>query len=141
MRGRSSVTEYVYDGRGCVHVSGGTTGQNNILNTELHIPDGSVIKFLRLYYVDTSPTGSVTGYITYIDPATSVVDLVSAASVDIPGSKFVVSREITHTVDNSRFAYTLIGWPSAPSVNLQVCGLRVAYYPPPGPVWMPLIRR
>ena len=44
------------------------------------------------------------------------------------GAGFVVSAEITHTVDNIKYAYTLIGWPDETNVANQICGLRIAYY-------------
>ncbi|OGO28556.1 MAG: hypothetical protein A2136_06665 [Chloroflexi bacterium RBG_16_54_11] len=63
LRGRSSTTEYLYDGVGCSHTTAGvSTGR--ILNTEASIPDGSVIKYLRVYYNDTNPASGVEGYIT-----------------------------------------------------------------------------
>ncbi len=57
LRGRNSTTGYLYDGVGCSHVTAGT-GTGRILNTELPLPDGSVIKYLRVYYlIPTPPTG------------------------------------------------------------------------------------
>ncbi len=131
LRGRSSSTEYVYDGSGCVHVSVGS-GTGRILNTELHIPDNSIIKYLRVYYRDTSATEDVSGYITRYQPGVGSLDLVHAASTPafVGGYGSTVSSEITETVNNTSYAYTLIGWPGDTTSALQVCGLRVAYYAP-----------
>lgn len=128
MRGRSSATTHVYDGLGCVHLTSGA----EIVNTELYIPDGSIIKYLRLYYIDTSASGSVKGYITRYTPGTATNDLVniSSSTSGAGGYGFVVSDEITETVNNTSYAYTLIGWPTAAASSLQICGLRVAYYAP-----------
>jgi hypothetical protein len=46
----------------------------------------------------------------------------------VGGYGFVVSAEITETVNNTIYAYTLIGWPDDIVVDNQICGLRVAYY-------------
>jgi len=100
------------------------------LNTELHIPDGSVIKYLRLYYNDTSATGNVAAYLTRYGAGTSTSDLVSVSSSGSSGVGTVLSVEITHTVSNAAYAYTLIGWPGAATSQLQICGIRVAYYAP-----------
>jgi hypothetical protein len=131
LRGRSSTTEYVYDGSGCTHVTAGTS-TGRILNTELSIPDNSVIKYLRVIYKDMDAAGSVTGYITRYQPGVATADLINVGSTNAfaSGYGFSVSAEITETVNNTTYAYTIIGWPSANTSNLQVCGLRVAYYAP-----------
>jgi hypothetical protein len=132
LRGRNSSTQYLYDGNGCSHVTAGT-GTGRILNTELPLPDGSVIKYLRVYYRDANAANGVEGYITRYQPTIGTVDLVHAGSTDAfaGGYGFVVSAEITETVSNNTYAYTLIGWPDDVNVNNQICGLRVAYYAPP----------
>lgn len=131
LRGRNSSTGYAYDGVGCSHVTVGT-GTGRILNTELPLPDGSVIKYLRVYYRDTNPANGVRGFITRYQPGTATDDLISASSTAAfaGGYGFVVSAEITETVNNTPYAYTLIGWPDDANVNNQICGLRVAYYAP-----------
>ena len=143
LRGRNSTTGYIYDGVGCSHVSAGT-GTGRILNTELPLPDGSVIKYLRVYYRDTNAANGVEGYITRYQPGTGTVDLIHAGSTDAfsSGYGFVVSAEITETVNNTPYAYTLIGWPDDANVNNQICGLRVAYYAPFfGSYFLPVIKR
>ena len=102
------------------------------MNTEAHIPDNAVIKYIRLYYRDSSATGYVGAYLTRYSPGAATADLVSASSTAVfaRGYGYVVSPEITETVNNNTYAYTLIGWPSGPGSNLQICGIRVAYYAP-----------
>lgn len=131
LRGRSSSTGYAYDAVGCTHVTSGT-GIGRILNTELILPDEAIIKYLRLYYRDTEPTKVVRGFITRYDPGIATLDLISVGSTAafVGGYGFVVSPEITETVNNTRYAYTLIGWPDDVGATLQICGLRVAYYLP-----------
>ena len=143
LRGRNSNTGYVYDAAGCSHVTSGT-GAGRILNTELPLADGSVIKYLRVYYRDTNPANGVEGYITRYQPGAGTVDLIHAGSTDafVTGYGFVVSAEITETVNNTIYAYTLIGWPDDINVANQICGLRVAYYAPFfGQVFMPMVHR
>ncbi|MBK9714878.1 MAG: hypothetical protein IPO81_26825 [Kouleothrix sp.] len=140
LRGRDSTTAFAYDGLGCTH----TTSGGDILNTELHIPDGSLIKYLRIYFIDTSTTGSVRGFLTRYTPGQNTSDLVFAdlGVAAAPGWGFVVSSELNETVDNSAYAYTLIGWPSAAGTTLQVCGVRIAYYAPAtGGVYVPLVKK
>lgn len=143
LRGRNSSTEYAYDGVGCSHVTVGV-GTGRILNTELPLPDDSVIKYLRVYYRDTNAANGVEGYITRYQPGVGFADLVHTGSSDafVGGYGFVVSSEITETVNNTTYAYTLIGWPDDANVANQICGLRVAYYAPFTAVsFMPLVSR
>jgi hypothetical protein len=145
LRGRNSSTGYFYDGAGCSHVTAGSGNTGRILNTELPLPDGSVIKYLRVYYRDTNAASGVDGYITRYQPGTGTVDLVKTGSTNsfVGGYGFVVSGEITETVNNTAYAYTLIGWPGEINLNNQICGLRVAYYAPAAAsrVFMPSVRR
>ena len=137
MRGRQSATTIAYDGKGCVH----TTAAADAVNAEFNLPSGSVIKYLRLYYVKTA-AGSVTGYITYYRPGVDYTDLSNVTSgAATTGYGTALSSELTHTVDHSLYAYTLIGWPSAASSTLQVCGLRVAYYAPGAAAALPTVFR
>lgn len=143
LRGRSSTTSYQYVSEGCTYVTSGT-GAGRILNTELTLPDGAVIKYLRVYYKDTSSTGGVKGYITRYQPGQGTTDLVwvgSAVSYN-GGYGFTVSSEITETVNNASYVYTLIGWPDEATNANQICGLRVAYYAPTvAALYLPMIRR
>lgn len=133
LHGRSSTTGYAYDGVSCSHVTAGT-GTGRILNTELLLPDGAVIKYLRVYYQDTNAVNGVEGYITRYQPGIGASDLVHAGSEDAfnSGYGYVVSAEIAETVNNTNDTYSLIGWPDDANINNQICGLRVAYYAPPG---------
>lgn len=142
LRGRNSDTGYVYDGVGCSHVTAGT-GAGRILNTELPLPDGSVIKYLRVYYRDTNAANGVEGYITRYQPGVGTADLVHTGSSDafVGGYGFVVSSEITETVENATYAYTLIGWPDDANVANQICGLRVALYAPTSASFLPIVTK
>jgi len=131
LKPRSSTTDFAYDGSGCAHVTAGA-GTGLIMNTELHLPEGAVIKYLRVYYNDTNAASGVAGFLTRYAPGTAAADLVSAASTAAfaGGFGFVVSSELTEIVNTTSYAYTLIGWPGAASVANQICGLRIAYYAP-----------
>ena len=108
-------------------------GNRPDLNTKLPLPDGAIIKYLRVYYRDTNAANGVEGYITRYQPGVGTADLVHAVSSDafVVGYGFVVSPEITEVVNNTVYAYTLIRWPDEVGVNNQICGVRVAYFPPP----------
>jgi hypothetical protein len=143
LRSRSSTTAFAYDSVGCTHTTS-NSGDSNILNTELIVPDNAVIKYLRVYYDDTNAGSGVEGFITKYQPGVNTIDLVHTGSTNAfqGGFGFTVSPEITETVNNTVYAYTLIGWPDVNNVANKICGLRVAYYAPfHGAIFMPLVRR
>ena len=132
---RDSATSYDYTSTGCIHTVAGT---DRILNTQLQLPDGAIIKYLRIFYNDTNASTGVKGYITRYDAGSATEDLTSVSSVGSGGTGTQLSAEITHEVDNFGWAYVLIGWPDANSTQNQICGLRVAYYPPATGAFHPL---
>ena len=112
-------TGRTHDGVGCSHVTVGT-GTGRILNTELPLPDGSVIKYLHVYYRDTNAANGVEGYVTRYQPGTGTADLVHIGSTDafVGGYGFVVSAEIIETVNNT---INTLSWPAiAPSAQERV---------------------
>jgi hypothetical protein len=58
---RTTTTTYAYNFNGCIYETGGT---DNRFMAPLLIPDGSIIKFLRIYYDDTSAGSDLTAWIT-----------------------------------------------------------------------------
>ncbi len=140
---RTTTNNQTYSANGCVYMATGTS-TGLLTGTGLHIPDDSVIKYIRLYYNDTNASAGVDAYLTRYAPGSATNDLVSAGSANAfsGGYGFVVSDEITVTVNNTSYAYILYGWPDAASSTLQVCGIRVAYYAPFfGATFMPMVRR
>lgn len=125
---RTSTTTFGYNFNGCIYESGGS---DNRFMAPLLIPDGSVIKYLRIYYNDTSTTSDVTAWITRYEPGITSVDLTSVSSSGSSGYGTTLSPEITDTVDLTNYAYTIIVAPNGNSISNTICGIRVAYYAPP----------
>jgi hypothetical protein len=128
---RTTTNVQVYSANGCVYMSTGTS-TGLLTGTGLHIPDGSIMKFIRLYYNDTNASFGVDSFLTRYAPGTATSDRVSVGSTNAfaGGYGFIVSSEITETVNNSAYAYMLYGWPDSNLSSLQVCGIRLAYYAP-----------
>ena len=59
-----------------------------------------------------------------------MIDLVSMTSAGSSGYGTTLSDEITHTVDLTNWAYTIIIAPNANASTNAFCGVRVAYYAP-----------
>lgn len=123
---RASSTQFAYDGNGCIHVTGGSDIR---LSFPVIVPEGSILKYVRIYYKDTS-AANMTVWLTTYDPGAASNDLVSVSSTGNSGAGTRLSPEITHTVDGNNAQYTLnYGWGSTDGSN-QICGVRVAYYAP-----------
>lgn len=124
---RTSTTTFNYYFNGCVYETAGT---DNRFMAPLIIPDHSTIKFLRLYYDDTSAGTDITAWITRYQPGVTSEDLTSVTSSGSSGYGTTLSTEITHTVQTTDWAYTLIIAPNGNSSANSFCGVRVAYYAP-----------
>jgi hypothetical protein len=125
LRPRTSTTTWTYGANGCVYRSAGS----DLFNTELHLPSGVTIKYLRLYFYDTSGSNQ-TAWITRYRPGTpSTEDLVSVLSSGNAGQGTALSAELSHVVDNVNYAYVLNWSPVANGSGMKLCGLRVAYEP------------
>lgn len=126
MQPRASETTFGYIAEGCVHLTGGT---DNRLVFPLLLPEGSIIKYLRIYFDDTNAGVDLTAWLTTYDSGVSSTDLVSVASSGSAGVGSALSAQLTETFDSS-FNYSLIVAPNVNNSTVQICGVRVAYYAP-----------
>lgn len=134
---RSSTTTFAYNFNGCVYETGGT---DNRFMAPLLLPEGATIKFLRLYFDDTSAGSDLTAWLTRYQPGVTSEDLTSVTSSGSAGYGTALSAEITHTVDLDGWAYTVIIAPNGNATTNTFCGVRVAYYAPPfGAVALPMV--
>jgi hypothetical protein len=124
---RTTSTTYAYNFNGCVYETGGT---DNRFMAPLLIPNGSILKYLRLYYNDTSAATDITAWITRYQPGSTSEDLTSVNSAGSSGLGSTLSSEMTHIVDTANWAYTIVLAPNANSSTNSFCGIRVAYYAP-----------
>jgi hypothetical protein len=124
---RTTSTTFAYNFNGCVYETGGT---DNRFTAPLLLPERSVIKYLRLYFNDTNPSSDITSWLTRYQPGVTSEDLTSVTSSGSTGYGTTLSTEITHTVDLTNWAYTIIIAPNANSSANSFCGVRVAYYAP-----------
>lgn len=126
LKPRDSTNTYAYAFNGCIYVNAGGVGR---LQFPMTIPDGSVVKYLRIYYNDTNAAADLTAWLTQYSPGQSSTDLTSISSSGSAGFGTALSAEMTHTVDN-QLNYTInVGWGANTSTQ-QICGVRIAYYAP-----------
>ena len=135
---RTSATTFGYTSNGCVYQTGGADTR---FMAPLLIPQDSTIKYLRLYYNDTSTTADITAWITRYQPGVTFEELMSVTSTGSSGVGTNLSSEITHTVDLVNWAYTIIIGPGLSTSANSFCGVRVAYYSPSASAaYLPLIK-
>ena len=136
---RVSTTIYNYTGNGCIYTS---SGSDNRFVAPLLLPDNSTIKFLRLYYNDTSVPIDISAWITRYQPGVMTEDVTTVDSSGSSGYGTTLSPEVTHTVDLTNWAYTINIAPNSFGPATSFCGVRVAYYAPS--IWLtalPVISR
>lgn len=124
---RNSGTSYAYDANGCIYLTGGSDLR---VVAPLLIPDGSLIKYLRLYYKDTNASTNIESWITRYQPGIANADVAYVSSTGNAGYGTELSEEVTHTVDLTGWAYVVIITPNTAASSNAYCGVRVAYYAP-----------
>lgn len=124
---RTTTTTYAYNFNGCIYLTGGT---DNRLMAPLLISNGSIIKYLRIYFNDTSVGSDLTAWITRYQPGVTSEDLTSVTSTGSAGFGTALSPEIAHPVDTANWTYTVIVAPNGNSSENSICGIRVEYYAP-----------
>ena len=135
---RNSASTFTYSSNGCLYQSGGTDFR---FQAPLVLPEGSEIKYVRIYYLDTAAT-DMTVWLTRYEPGQANLDLTSVTSTGSGGYGTVLSPLITQTVDMATYAYVLTWGTSVATSANQICGVRVAYYAPPiFGTFLPLIHK
>lgn len=124
---RRSDLQYTYNSYGCLSITGGT---GNRMQFPVALPDGSRIKSMDVIYRDTSGS-NLTVWLSRYDPGVSNSDIIAVSSSGTAGAGTASSSEISHVVDNSQGAYSLIySWSGVTGSSLQICGIRVNYIDP-----------
>lgn len=128
LRPRGSDVEWLPGGDGgCIYASSGSTSR--WWNTPVYLWQGATIKYLRMYYNDTSAS-NCQAYFTVYDLDGDIVDEWGVQSSGTPGNDWQTSSEFTHTVDYTSYSYVINWQPNDTGSDMQLCGFRVFYYPP-----------
>ena len=129
LKPRENNVSYSVDINGsCTYVTAGSA--NTVWNTPVHLPNGSELDTLRMYYYDTSASNT-TGWFTIYDLYGAIVEEWSVSSTLNSGNSFNDSAQIDHTIDYGVYNYVINWRPIASGSTLQLCGFRVFYTPPP----------
>lgn len=124
---RTTTSTFGYGFNGCIYRTGGS---DNRWVAPVHLPNGSVIKYLRIYFDDTNAASNANAWLTRYQPGLNSLDLTTVSSAGSSGYGTTLSPEITHTVDSATYDYQVIFAPNVSDSTVNICGMRVAYYAP-----------
>ena len=121
-------TTYSYSSAGCISKA---TGSDSRFAHKVVLPDGAVVRYLRLYYYDDS-TSAVTAFFTTYDAAGNYVERTSVGSTNAAGGYGTeLSPLFSHVVDQYASAINVVAnLGTQNSSTLRFCGVRIAYDPP-----------
>ena len=119
--------QFTYNNGGCVSRTGGT---ENRLTHKVLLPRDAVIRYVRLFYYDASPS-AVTAYLTSYDAAGHYSYIDTVGSSDAGGYGDTLGPYLSHTVDPYLEPISMtINLGSDTTPNLRFCGVRIAYESP-----------
>lgn len=121
---REGGTTSTYHSAGCISRASGSQW----FVYPLQLPAGSRIKYVRVYYNDTSTTANLTAALTRYDGSGINLDEVLFSTAASSGFGSYLSPETNVVVDNLGYATQLLLTFGESSPTLQFCGMRVAYY-------------
>ncbi|MBK8738326.1 MAG: hypothetical protein IPM02_01645 [Betaproteobacteria bacterium] len=122
----TSGTTYAYINNGCIHQTGGTDAR---FHAPVYLPEGTTVKYVRLYYYDASIEDMSLYFVAYV-PGTGNTTLASMLSTGTAGLGSTVSAELDVVFNPESFNYVLVWAPTFALSAQQICGVRIAYYPP-----------
>ncbi len=123
----SDVEWHVGGEGGCTYASSGNP--YTWWSTPLHLPQGSIIRYFRMYYNDQNPSEDSYALLSVHDLDGGLVEQWWLQSNE-PGM-IVTTGELDHVVDHTRYSYAIRWRPNDLGSDMQVCGFRVFYQAPP----------
>lgn len=124
----STPGPFAYSTAGCIQPSG--TGTRTF-HHKLLLPQGSLVKYVRLYYRNTSTANTPTAYFTTYNMVGGITDHSFVAGSNIGGYGSALSGEMNYTVDHTAEPINIdVSLGSVTDGSVQFCGVRVAYYAP-----------
>lgn len=123
---------------GCIYATSGSA--TAVFNTPVYLPQGSTVKYFRMYYNDQNASKNCTAWFTVYD-LYGVVVSEKAISSSGTGKSYATTTAFTHTVDYANYSYVVNWRPYELGSDMQVCGFRIYYRAPPGATTLPLVSR
>ena len=132
----SNVEWYGAGGGGCIYAASGSTSAT--FNVPVYLPQGSEVNHLRFYYSDTAATNSMAWFTVY-DLYGQIHAEWPVASTGDAGTGYATTAEFSHTVNYDSYSYVINWRPNELGSDMQVCGFRIYYIPPPGATYLPSV--
>lgn len=137
LKPRNSNVEWQTGGQGgCTFAASGD--RFTWWSTPLYLPQGSTLRYLRMYYNDQSSLENCEAYLTVYDLYGGIV-VEWGISSSSTGQSYATTSELDHVVDYTAYQYVINWRPRELGNDMQVCGFRVFYETPPGAVFLPLV--
>lgn len=97
----------------------------------VYLPQGAVVTKVRMYYYNTNATITCEAFFEFFDLASeSYVVPADFLSTQSSGLGFDDSATFNHTIDNTKYGYT-VGWRSNVADNtMRLKGIEIFYTPP-----------
>jgi hypothetical protein len=133
---RDSDLVYTHTRGGCLMV---TAGGRPYLTFPVTIPDGSTIKYVRMWYRDSDVDHYLRVNLNRYEVGQTFYEVTSLESTDADNT--AVSAELTEVVDGTSYQYSIDAEWLDPGESLRICGVRVAYYDPFHANFLPSVQR
>lgn len=126
---RGSTTTYSYTGGGCMQRN--SNDGDSWFTTDIQVPDGATIDFLRVYYNDADASFDINTELWAFDAAGGTTLIAEADSSGSPGYSSAGSDFFAHVVDNLNQSLVIVASIQAGvGANLALCGVRIRYQMP-----------
>jgi hypothetical protein len=127
-----------YGGNGCIYINN-LDGRSQFLVAPVDIPDGARIVGIRLFFYDFAKNGDIFVFFDRLDPdGLGGEELAMVRSQDLGPNRSSVFEPLDHVVDHFQNNYEMIALFQAADDYLQLCGVRIMYYPSSS-YYLPLI--
>ena len=109
---------------GCLY----QTGSGGDFASDIQVPDGAVIDYLRVYFYDTDGGSDAVAELYAYDGAGNSTLIASAVGSGTPAYGSAVSELFSHYVDNAAEALAVVlDFQGASTDALRICGIRIRY--------------
>lgn len=138
LKPRTSNVEWQVGGEGgCTFASSGN--EYTWWSAPLYLPDGSTLHYFRMYYDDQNATIDSDAYLTVYDLYGRIVTEWGIQSSGT-GQNYATTAELDHVINYDTYSYVIHWRPNYIGSGMQVCGFRIYYDAPNGPVFLPLMQ-
>lgn len=126
---RDSDTAFSYGGAGCLQRDSNVG--DSWFTYDVQLPDGALIDFMRVYFIDNDASFNVNSELWAFDGAGGTTLIAEADSSGTPGTGSASSASFAHTVNNAAQSLVVVGSiQGGVGIAVQLCGIRFRYLGP-----------